>query len=521
MKRTIAIAIVSVSASAHARDAHVTATTPTTIYVDAGTADGLAIGATWQATVEGHAIAVRVAAVAAHDAELEIDGVRPAMGSVLALPQGLVPVAAVTPRPPPVAMPPWRNEPTALPAVQLLASREQPAPASDTTIVSGEIALSAFLAADASNSSTSTQDLSLSSQLAVENGAWRYDHVIDAHLAATPELFSAPLQHAQARFDVYLMRLEYAPTGARYATAIGRQPGAPMGELGTIDGGKFRVDLDPHFDVTAFAGLRPGSDLGLSSAPRAGADLGWQLATVGGTRARVDAGIAIDEYTGHLDRALAAVSGSLATPRDLLHVDADVDLATDQDGKGARLSRVSAFARTKRGRLTASTQLGYDRPFFDRALAVEAPELLLGPRTFAEAEARYAFDNTVDLAASTRVSRGDGFTSTFADVSGTWHAPGRRWLLSGAPFVVVGSLVDEYGLRASLDCPLATWSMGFGGSFERVDAAGELAWAGIGRISASRSIFQRWRTALSLEVAAGDGPARLLLFGTLAYRFGK
>jgi hypothetical protein len=522
VKRVIVVGLALTTAVAHARDARVTAVTPTTIYIDAGTTDGLATGVTWSLTIDGTAIGVRVAAVATHDAELEIEGPRPALGSVLALPPSLTPMAAVTVRPAPIELPAWADDPAAIVDVQSVASHEQPAnpSAPDKTVVSGEIALSAFFGADTSGSSTSSQDLSLASQLAIENGAWRYDHVIDAHIAAIPELATAPLQNAQARFDIYLMRLAYAPTGARYATAIGRQQAAPIGELGTVDGGTFRFALDRHFDVTAFAGLRPASDLGLSRAPRAGADLGWQLATVDGVRARADAGIAVDEYLGAIDRALAAMSASLSTPRDILHADATFDLASDADGKGARVSRVAAFARTKRGRLTATAQVGYDRPFWDRALVVETPDLLLGPRTYAQAEATYALRSTFDVSSSARISSGDGFTSTDVDVTGAWHVPSRLWLVTAAPFAVVGSLVDEYGVRAGLDCPFGAWSLDLAGSFERVHADSQLASAGLGRISASRSIFDRWRTSLSLEAAAGDGPTRVLLFGLLAYRFG-
>jgi hypothetical protein len=523
MKRSIAGVILSASAVAHARDARVTAVTPTTIYIDAGTADGLAAGTTWRATVDGHAINVRVAAVASHDAELEVEGPRPATGAVLALPPGLTPPAAVKPLPPPVVMPAWQGAPAVLGDVEKNASIEQPMSAAsrDETRISGEIALSATFAADTSNSSTSQQDLSLSSQLAIESGAWRYDHLIDAHIAATPEVFTAPLQNAQARFDIYLMRLAYAPNGERYATAIGRQPAGPIGELGTVDGGRARLQLDSHFDATAFAGLRPASDLGLSKAPRVGADLGWQLATQSDVHARADAGVAIDEYSGKLDRALAAISASLATPHNLLHADADVDLASDADGKGARLSRVNGFARTKHGPISASVEVGYDRPFFDRALAAEAPDLLLGPRTFGQAEAGYALRNDLDISGSARVALGDGFTSTYVDLAGMWHAPERLWLVTAAPFAVVGSLVDQYGARGSLNFPFESWSFGIDGSLSRVYAAGEDAWAGLGRLSGSRSFLRRWRTSLSAEVAAGDGPPRVFLFGLLAYRFGK
>jgi hypothetical protein len=119
------------------------------------------------------------------------------------------------------------------------------------------------------------------------------------------------------------------------------------------------------------------------------------------------------------------------------------------------------------------------------------------------------------------VSLGEGFTSTYADLSGIWHAPDRLWLVTAAPFAVVSSLVDQYGLRGSLNLPFNSWSLGLDGSFYRVYAAGEDAWAGLGRLSGSRSISRRWRTSLSFEAAAGDGPPRVFLFGMLAYRFGK
>ena len=59
------------SAIAHARAAKVTEVTPSTVYVDAGTADGLRAGASWQATIDGHAATVHVVAAASHAAVLE------------------------------------------------------------------------------------------------------------------------------------------------------------------------------------------------------------------------------------------------------------------------------------------------------------------------------------------------------------------------------------------------------------------------------------------------------------------
>jgi hypothetical protein len=521
-RSVIVVALLAASAVAQARVATVTAITPTTMYIDAGTADGLAAGATWHATIAGRAATVRVVVAASHDAVVELDGPPAAVGATLELPAGLVPPAAVALRPPPIAMPPWRDPPGALDEVHALASREQPSPlvASDDTVVTGELALSAFLAADTGNTSTSWQDVALASQLAIESGAWRYDHVLEAHLAGSPEIFRAPLQNAQARFDVYLLRVAY--TQGRYGASLGRQPGAPLGELGTVDGGRARIAVDRSLDVTVFAGLRPASDLALSLAPRAGADLGWHLVTADGLRAHADAGVGIDEYKGKLDRAQTAVAATVSNAQLVAHADAAVDLASDAAGKsGARVSRAGVFVRGKRARVTASASAGYDRPFYDRALASELPDLVLGPRTFAAGDLLYAIGRNIDLGTSVRASQGDGFRSGYVDTVAMWSSATGDRRASVAPFAVVGTLVDELGVRGSFDVPLAAWSIGLGGSVEHVDAGGEQAWAGLGRVSGARSFLHRWRTALSLEVAAGDGPTRLFVFGLLGYRLGR
>jgi hypothetical protein len=516
------------SATAYARDAHVTAITPTTAYIDAGTADGLAAGASWQATIGGRLVAIRVVAVATHDAVVELDGAPPPVGSSLALPAGLVPATLVVPKPLPPPLPPWRGAPQAAMAdVRHAAEGERATlPATSEPIISGELALTALLAADTSNSSTSLQDLSLSSQLSIASGPWHYDHLIDAHLVAAPELFTAPLQHAQARFDVYQLRLEYSPADARFAAAVGRQPGAPLSELGTVDGARGRVALDSQFDVSAFAGLRPAADLGFSLAPRAGADLGWQYSAVDGTRARADAGVAIDEYSGHLDRTLAALSGSYANRRDLAHVDASFDFSSDAFGQsGPRLTRAVGLARTKRGRLTTSIEAGYDRPFVDRALAAEVPDLvaptptlLLGPRTYAGGGATYALRRDLDVGGSVRASTGDGFTSGYFDLLASWYDPAHVLRVTAVPHAIVGSLTDDFGLRGTVTVPVWDVALDLGGSLDRIYAVATTAWAGFAHVGASYSFYQRWRTALSAEVAAGDGPPRMFLFALLGYR---
>jgi hypothetical protein len=320
------------------------------------------------------------------------------------------------------------------------------------------------------------------------------------------------------------MRLVYAPADASFAAAVGRQPGAPLSELGTVDGGRARIALDPQFDVTAFAGLRPAADLGFSLAPRTGADVGWQYAGVDGTRARADAGVAIDEYKGHLDRTLAAISASYANHRDVAHADASFDLSSDVTGtSGARLTRAAGLARTHRGRITATVEAGYDRPFIDRALAAEVPELvgtpptlLLGPRTYAGASGTYALRRDLDVGGSARASTGDGFTSGYFDLLASWYDPGHSLRVTAVPHAIIGSLVDEYGLRGTASIPLFTCDFDLGGSIDRVYAVATSTWAGLAHVGASRSFYQRWRASLSAETALGDGPPRIFLFGLLA-----
>lgn len=509
--------LLALAGTAHA--AKVTATTPTTIYIDAGTAEGLKAGATWQATIGGKPATLKVLAAATHDAVLEVTGATLAVGAVVDLPPGAAPPPKqVELKPPPMQLPPWRPQPDAAREVQVAAQHEQPGVSEEAEHlrVSGEVALTAFLAGDTDKSgSTSYQDIGVSSQLAITDGPWRYDHILEAHLAATPELFNAPLQHAQARFDVYLMRLAY--TDGRYAASLGRQPAAPLGEFGVLDGARAAFRVTNNVDVTGFAGLRPSTNLGLEIVPHAGADIGYQTETIGGMHARVDAGVAIDEYKGALDRAATAASASVSTKTLVLHGDAVVDLASDAAGKGARVTRAAGFIHDKLGKLTLGASAGYDRVFIDRVYADELPSsLIFGPRTFGEADATYAYRRDLDLGTSASIATGDGFTSGYYDVSASWYRPSLRLTL--APHAIFGSLVDELGLRAQVGRPFWRGDLELGASADRVWANGETAIAGLGRAGYAFSFWKRWRTAWSLEVAAGDGPIRLFAFALLGYR---
>ncbi|MCX5744841.1 MAG: hypothetical protein NT062_20325 [Proteobacteria bacterium] len=422
-----------------ARDAHVTARTPTTIYIDAGTADGLATGAAWQTTIDGRPVALRVVAAALHDAVVELGGgPPPAIGATLDLPAGLVAATPVALQPPPPPSRPWSD---------------------------------------------------------------------DAGAAA-------------------LLVVRTVATATQLAASLGRQPGAPLGELGSVDGGRARFALPHAIDATGFAGLRPASDLGLAFAPRAGVDLGWQH-VADRLRARADLGLAVDQYKGGLDRAATAARATVATSTLVVSGETVVDLSHDANGdRGARLTRASVEARDRDGRFTTAVSASYDRPFLDRALAAELSNpaepygLTLGPRTEAAIDVSYAMTHAMDLGISERASSGDGFRAAYLDVNATWRAPsGRR--LDVVPHLVLGTLADELGVRAGLSTPWRTWWLSGGASLDRIWTSGQQAWSGLGHVSGSRPIGDRWRTAVTVEGGGGDGPARLLLFGTLAYRLGK
>jgi len=536
MKASVhALALVLLAAAnAHARPARVTARTPTTIYVDAGSADGLAPGQVWQAQIAGSAVSVRVVAVATHDSVLALDGTSPAVGTTLELPSSLSPPVVTTLRAPPVALPPWQRPALVPPEVQIAASARQPVRDTDErpTRISGELSLSAYVAADADDTSTSWQDLALTSQLAIESGSWQYDHLLEAHLSSSPAIWRAPLQNADARFDVYLLRLAYAPAGGRYAASFGRQPGAPLSELGNVDGARAHLRLDPQFDVTVFAGLRPASDLALFRAPRAGADVAWHTSTVDGFRARGDVGIAVDQWGGRLDRLQSAAAALVGTRELSAHADATLDVASDAYGtSGARISHTAGFVRAKRGPLTTSVGVGYDRPFLSFSLASElqspglvedVPRLVLAPRTFASVDGRYALRSDLDVSAGARASRGDGFVSTYVDVAAMWRSRSQELRVSTAPFMVLGTLVSEVGVRGDVDIPpLLGLTLGAGGVIDRVTANGESVWAGLVRVHGGRAFLTRWRASMSFEAAAGDGPVRLFMFALLGYRLGE
>jgi hypothetical protein len=126
----------------------------------------------------------------------------------------------------------------------------------------------------------------------------------------------------------------------------------------------------------------------------------------------------------------------------------------------------------------------------------------------------------LDVGGSARATTGDGFTSGYFDLLASWYDSANALRVTAVPHAIIGSLVDEYGLRGTVSIPFLTCAFDLGGSVDRVYAVATSTWAGLAHVGASRSFYQRWRASLSAEVAAGDGPPRIFLFGLLGYRFG-
>jgi hypothetical protein len=511
---------------AAAGDAVVTAATRQTIYIDAGAADGLRPGATWQATIIGRAVTLRVIATAQHGASLEVaGGGLPAVGSVVPLPPDLrPPPPPPPPRAAPPPAPPWRIAAAApaLPIVRERAARTQPRGrgelAAAGTTVRGELAASLLAGAVLDSSSTSWQDLSLASQLSIEHGAWRYEHLVDAHVPAAPELFFAPLQHGSPVLDVYVLRLGWAPRDGRLAAALGRQAAAPLGELGMVDGARARIGLVPGLDATLFAGLRPASDLGLSAQPRAGVDLGWQRS--GPLRARADVGLAAELWRGELDRALAAAALTVGTRRLLVAGDLLVDGARDAAGAGGlRLSHAAVQARLRQAGLTATASGGYDRPFLGRQLRAELPGFAPGSRGYGQLGLGWALGG-LDLDAVARGAHGDGVSSLYAELSASRADPVRGQRYFASPHLLIATLGNLAGLRAGLSRRWRRWELGASATFDRATGGGAAAWSGGGRLTTSAPLSSRLRVATALELAGGDGPLRALAFVLLGVRIG-
>ena len=505
------------------------------LYIDAGRADGLAAGMTWHVAEDGTladtgGVTLTVRAARLHGAALEVRGPRPAVGATLALPALLPAPGGPGLRPPPAPPPPWSADfaALALPALRHAATRTQPAPERDApaaaTRLAGELSLRLVVATDLPPSGEpGWQELALSSQLAIGAAHWRYQHLIEARLAGAPDLVIAPLQHSSARLDVHLMSLELEPRRGM-ALAAGRLPALPGAGVGLVDGVRFSVAGKHGLRATAFGGLAPApSQLGLSlSAPRAGVEL-----AVRERRGHAGVALAADAWQGGLDRVLGIADAGLRRGDLQLGGELVVDGASDLAGRsGLRVSRAMLRARSR------ATGPGIDfgaTGVYDLPAATHAwSDGLPAPAWVSRARERLDVDASwhsarYNLLALAHLAGGDDDTWASGGELGVsaLDVGGLGALASVAASASTGSGLDHLGARAGWDGPLWTLRVGAGYAIDRLwMPTGTTAWAHHVRMSLQRPLGRRLRLASSLELLAGDGDPRMLVFVLLGWRLG-
>lgn len=540
----VAVAVVVVMATttparaeapARRGEARVVDASRSALYIDAGSADGLAAGMTWHVAEDGTlvdtgAVTLTVRALRLHGAALEVQGPRPAVGATVALPPLLPAPAGPGLRPPPTPPPPWSADfaALALPALRRAATSRQPAaerdaPAAETRLA-GELSLRLVVATDLPPSGEpGWQELALSSQLAIGAAHWRYQHLLEARLAGAPDLVIAPLQNSSARLDVHLMSLELEPRRGM-ALAVGRLPALPGAGVGLVDGVRFGVAGKHGLRATAFGGLAPApSQLGLSvAAPRAGVEL-----AVRERRAHAGVALAADAWQGGLDRVLGIADAGLRRGDLQLGGELVVDGASDLAGRsGVRVSRAVLRARSRASRLGidfGATGV-YDLPAATHAWSDGLPSAAWVSRARERVDVDASWhDARYNLLALAHLAGGDDDTWASGGELGlsALDLGGFGAVASVAASASTGSALDHLGARAGWDGPLWTLRAGAGYAIDRLWLpTGTTAWAHHVRVSVERPLGRRLRLASSLETLLGDGDPRMLVFVLLGWRLG-
>lgn len=523
--------------------ARVVATTRTTAYLDAGRDQGLTEGLRWTAPLGGAPVTITVVAVTATTSVVSLEGATGpfAIGGELALPPGRSPPRpGPGPRPAPATAPPWipalaegglrrvPHEPTA-------ESASERARRARGLSVRGDITARAAVGADLEGQSRSSEDVGLSSVLAADWGGWSWDHALDLHVMARPELLQAPLQHASARFDVYLARLGWRSQSGRLGVDLGRSSAAPGTDAGLVDGGRVRFAANDLVEVGAWAGVRPDT-LDLSPelrAPSAGIVGRFGSRGAGRLSARADLAVGADAWRGALDRAFATAHLGVDLPVSVsIETDLVVDAADAATGRsGPRLSRATAWARASawHGILAVSASGGLDDPFVSQSL-VDRLSVLGGDDPVVPIEGRHVWGScaadvrvlerlTID--AGVRADDGDdGYRSLAGDLGARLFDLGplgsSAWVRAQ---VLTGTVLEGVGGEVGWQAPLGTIvdiDLSYAVDLWRVGPAQDPTWAHRGRLALQRRLGERFRTSLSLEVATGAGPPRgygLLLVG--------
>jgi hypothetical protein len=518
--------------------------THTRAWLDAGRDDGLVVGARWEPSP---GVAWAVVAVARRSAAIEATrGALPPRGSTVPLPESrsASPPPPPGPREAPPAPAPWDTR-YALGATPWLpaATHTHPADPTDDPFdddprhrprgLRGEVALRLLVGGSPGVATRGYHDLGLVSQVSAAWGrGWTHDHLVEARVVASPELMFVPLQHPQARLDVYLLRFGYLPPGSAVGVEFGRVATLPGAAVGPTDGARVRWRPDGgRVELSAFAGARPnGSNLAPTlAAPRAGASVRARFGDPGSVRGRLDATLVVDGWNTSVDRVFSTLGAGLDLgARASLSGEAVLDFAPDAQGAGARVTRAIADARVDllRGALRLQATGGVDRPLYTASLRAQIPDLPALPlRRFVSLGA--------DLRAHARLW-------TFLSARATDDPTGLRVLVTDLGLRVLD--LPGRGSHASLR---ARWGLG-----DRVDSVGaHAAWsflltpithveAGLGvdrfvfgdnaittwayraRIAGDHRFGARWRGAISYEASWGAFALQHLAFVLLGYRLG-
>lgn len=513
-------------------------------WIDAGRDDGLREGARWQVApgVELTVVAVtrRSAAITASRGSL------PAVGQPVALPdeRAAPPPPSPGPREAPRAPAPWDPSYAIGATPWLTAARGVPSeslgdpfdddPRRRPQGLRGEVALR-FLAGGSPGADTrGYQDLGLVSQVsAAWGGGWFHDHLVEARVVASPEVFYIPLQHPQARLDVYLLRFGYAPSGSAYGVEFGRMPTLPGMAVGMTDGARVRWrPTGSPVEVSAFAGLRPdvASTAPSLYAPRVGASVRARFGGLGPVRARLDAALVVDGWNTSLDRAFTTLGAGFEY-RSLLSFtgEAVLDLAPDAAARdGVRVTRAILEGRADllRGGLRVSASGGLDRPLYTSSLQAQIPGLPALPvRRFAALGVDGRAHARLWVFGAARASDDpDGLRSLVTEAGARLlDLPTRGSNASLMGRWSLGDRVNGYGAHAAwsvmLD-PLTHIDAGYG--LDRLTWGDNAitTWAHRARVAGDRRFGARWRAALSYEASWGAFALQHLVFLMVGYRLG-
>jgi len=506
------------------------------VYVDAGRADGIVAGESVAFVHGGDSFHARVVAVSAHTAAVALTPESQQLSEIPLTRRAAAAPPRVRSVRRPAALPPlasgWVDSHLPRVGAQVEAGEEADEDARPRVEVRGELAARLFAAGDVEDLLVGWDEAGVDSQLSVRlpNGV-TWDHLVGVGLDAAPDVSFVLFQNAKPRFDAYLLRLGYAPTGSRFGLGVGRIMPFTGGGAGIVDGAELSMDVARGVRVSTFAGLAPdvGDLLPALRAPRAGVAL--RLAGGEGVRGRLRLGFDADGYRGSLDRARASVDAGLELGQQLSASGRlVVDFASDALGRrGPRPTRGSVELRGDHlhRRLRWYVGAGFDDPVYTRAIARQLPQedLIFLPNAWADAAVSARLGSGVGARVRARGYLGaDGFSSLLISAGASLRGSVLMADLIDCELRVIrGSVAQGYGGSVRWDLPIAERSrVELGYSLDRLEVgpAKRVGYAQTLHLAGDQRLSLRTRASLAVELGAGAGPLRALLFAQIAVRLG-